>query len=376
MSQARPKVLIVGGGVAALEVCLGLHWDRGVDFDITLVTESQDFVFRPLSVLGPFRHYDPPRFPITQVLRDCDCDIHMGEVVEVDLEGHMAKCAAGEQFEFDVLIVATGAEPHSELANAVVVGTPDSIGELARLVAEVDAGLIKSIVFCFPDGPAWVLPLYELAVFMADHANHYLRDVDVTLLTPQEYPLIEFGREVSHRVTRILARNDVDLVTCATAERFANDTLVTSAGAEIAADAVVAVPSLVGVPIPGLPHDSEGFLPVNEYGRVDGAENVFAAGDISDFRLKQGGVASQQADAVVAAIVEQFGGRAALHGFEPELRGLLLTPQGVEPLSVTINGAPQPSWHQDREFDLVASKIYSTHLSNRLRQLRAEQPVA
>ena len=53
----------------------------------------------------------------------------------------------------------------------------------------------------------------------------------------------------------------------------------------------------------GLPHDAEGFVPVDEHGRVAGCDRVFAAGDVTDFPLKQGGLAAQQADAAADAIL-------------------------------------------------------------------------
>ena len=48
----NPRVVIAGGGVAALEACLALR-DRlsAADLDITLLTPAERFDYRPLSVL-------------------------------------------------------------------------------------------------------------------------------------------------------------------------------------------------------------------------------------------------------------------------------------------------------------------------------------
>jgi sulfide:quinone oxidoreductase len=85
------------------------------------------------------------------------------------------------------------------------------------------------------------------------------------------------------------------------------------------------LPRLVGPPIRGLPHDRDGFIPVDDHGRVEGVDRVWAAGDCTTFPVKQGGIAAQQADAVAAAIVAK-----ASAGPEPApsrlvLRGMLLT---------------------------------------------------
>ena len=55
----------------------------------------------------------------------------------------------------------------------------------------------------------------------------------------------------------------------------------------------------------GLPHDDDGFIPVDEHGHVVGCTDVFAAGDVTASPIKHGGLAAQQADAVAEAIAAQ-----------------------------------------------------------------------
>jgi sulfide:quinone oxidoreductase len=52
---------------------------------------------------------------------------------------------------------------------------------------------------------------------------------------------------------------------------------------------------------------------------------VFVAGDATTFPIKQGGIATQQADAVAEVIAARAGGVTALTSQSPVLRGLLLT---------------------------------------------------
>lgn len=56
-----------------------------------------------------------------------------------------------------------------------------------------------------------------------------------------------------------------------------------------------------------------------------GLPDVFAAGDATDFPVKQGGLAAQQSDAVAATIAAQLDGDAEAEPFHPTLSGLLLT---------------------------------------------------
>ena len=56
-----------------------------------------------------------------------------------------------------------------------------------------------------------------------------------------------------------------------------------------------------------------------------GHDDVFAAGDVADFPVKQGGLAAQQADAAAEAIAAAAGADVDPRPFTPVLRGLLLT---------------------------------------------------
>ena len=65
-------------------------------------------------------------------------------------------------------------------------------------------------------------------------------------------------------------------------------------------------------------------------GRVRDLEDVYAAGDVTAFAVKQGGLAAQQAEAVAEAIAARAGAPVDPAPFRPVIRGLLLT--GAEPI--------------------------------------------
>ena len=100
-------------------------------------------------------------------------------------------------------------------------------------------------------------------------------------------------------------------------------------GPNIPADRVVSLPGLRGPFFPGLPHDADGFIPTDLHGLVAGELDVYAAGDATTSPIKQGGVATQQADAVAEAIAARLGAPIEPAPFRPIMRGLLLT--GGEP---------------------------------------------
>ncbi len=60
-------------------------------------------------------------------------------------------------------------------------------------------------------------------------------------------------------------------------------------GPSLQPDHLVALPRLVGPRLGGLPHDGDGFIEVDDHGRVEGLDSVWAAGDCTTFPIKQGG---------------------------------------------------------------------------------------
>src|SRR5215212_6176852 len=94
---------------------------------------------------------------------------------------------------------------------------------------------------------------------------------------------------------------------------------------QLVVDRVVTLPAVTGPRIDGLRHDDAGFLPVDAHGRVTGAPGVYAAGDATDFPIKQGGIACQQADAAAEAMAAQVGAGVEPTPFRPVLQAVLLT---------------------------------------------------
>src|SRR5450631_3608175 len=64
------KVVIAGGGVAALEASLALHELAGDRVDVTLLSASHEFVYRPMAVLEPFVDRPPRRLTLARFVAE------------------------------------------------------------------------------------------------------------------------------------------------------------------------------------------------------------------------------------------------------------------------------------------------------------------
>jgi NADH dehydrogenase FAD-containing subunit len=94
-------------------------------------------------------------------------------------------------------------------------------------------------------------------------------------------------------------------------------------GKRVDVDRVVALPTLRGRPIPGVPVEEHGFVEIDERCRVKGLEHVWAVGDITTFPVKSGGMATEQADVAAEAMAAAAGADIEPRAFDPAGRGEL-----------------------------------------------------
>lgn len=335
MSQSvRPRVVIVGGGVAALEAMVALRDLLDASVDVDMVTVGDRFRYRPLSVAEPFGIAQPHAFDLAAIASEQGAQLHRGAIEAVDPDRKRVHVRDGPALPYDAALIATGAHTREWLPGAIHFAGPDDVSRMQALVAELDAGEVESIAFTSPGAPCWTLPVYELALLTAAHiGEHGLSDVRLTVLTPERQPLEAFGPATGLLLRELCANRGIALLTGKRPDAYAHGQLTLPAGERLAADRVVALPELYGEPITGLPHDEAGFIPVDHHCAVEGMPSVYAAGDITNYPIKQGGLACQQADAAVEAIAATFGATLEPRPFEPMLRAQLLT--GLIPFYMT-----------------------------------------
>jgi len=70
----RTRVVIAGGGVAALEALLALRADAGQLVDMTLVADTDTFAYRSLQVGEAFGVGHPRRYSLAALAELNDCD--------------------------------------------------------------------------------------------------------------------------------------------------------------------------------------------------------------------------------------------------------------------------------------------------------------
>jgi sulfide:quinone oxidoreductase len=320
------RVVIAGAGVGALEAALALRALAADTVSVELIAPEGEFTYRPLAVAEPFHVGEVRRFPLGPLVEAAGARLRRGTVTSVDPKGKIVRLEDGQVVDYDAFVVALGASPREAVAGSLTFRGPEDGELLSALLERALAGDLRRIVFAVPPANTWPLPLYELALLMAGYlVDNGTRGVEVLLVTPEERPLGVFGLEASQALRELLEIRGVELHTGSAPIAWRDGFLELAGREPIEADAVVALPQLVGPAVAGLPHDGNGFVATDPHGRVPGTTDVYAVGDSTQFPLKQGGIAAQQADAVAAAIAAELAGEADPPAIRPVVRGLLLT---------------------------------------------------
>jgi sulfide:quinone oxidoreductase len=345
-----PDVLIAGGGVAALEAALALRALGEGGIRVELLAPEPQLWYRPLAVAEPFALGEVRHFDLSRLAADAGAALTQGQLVSVDAARHIAYTAPGGAVSYSMLLIACGAAPRPAVDGALTFRGPADREKIEHLLAEIEAGEVRRVAFAVPAGAVWSLPVYELALLTAGWLAARRRDdVSLALVTPEVEPLHLFGDEASAAVRALLEERGIVVHTHAYPAEAREGELLLVGGDVLPADRVVALPRLQGQRIGGIPQTFEGFIPVDPHGRVIGTSDVFAAGDITTFTVKQGGIAAQQAEAAAESIAAALGIAMEPRPFRPVLRGLLLTGDGPQFLHGELSGgagmaSTEPLW--------------------------------
>ncbi|HEU5254238.1 MAG TPA: FAD-dependent oxidoreductase [Solirubrobacterales bacterium] len=324
------KVLIIGGGVGALETALALQDLAGDRTEVTLCAGRGDFLYRPFAVGEPYGASRVLRYRLERLAGLCGAEYRPENIAAIDPARRIATGHDGTQVPYDYLVVACGARLLWSIPGAITFwGVPDE-GEMREVVSRLREGRLRRLVFTMPGGHGWALPAYELALLAASELEKAgIAGTRLTIVTPEDGPLQIFGRRASEQVAELLAAHEIEVLTGTHPVKYEDGALAVVPGERIEADAVVSLPRLEGRHIEGLPYGPDGFVPVDDHARVPGLADVFAVGDVTNFPVKQGGIATQQADVAAEAIALDLGCEVEANPLDPVLRGILWT--GAKP---------------------------------------------
>jgi sulfide:quinone oxidoreductase len=331
------RVVVAGGGIAALEVLAGLHALAGERVTPTLVAPVTSFAFRPLSTAAPFTFRGERTRTLAELAGGLGASFVRDGLTQVDESHSRILTHEGDFLSYDALVVAVGARTsRGEGAARTWTRGPEGTRLFTRLLQDLESGTVQSVAFVVPRGAAWPVDAYELAFVASLAAARGEPRAKVLLLTAEEAPLQAFGHAVGEAVADELTRATIELVTGVEVRdpdaRDGRDNpdegalLQLTPGSPLRVDRAVVLPVAHGPAIGGMPHDSRGFIPVDAHARVAGARRSFAAGDATSLSLKHSTLAASQATAAAEAIAAEAGADVTPTPWSGVLHGLLTVP--------------------------------------------------
>ena len=293
-----------------------------------MLSGSDEFVYHPLTVLEPFEPHAVTRLAWSRVAAELGVAHIPGRLDAVDPDARQITSEEQGQIDYDLLVVAIGGRKRDLVPGVLTVGSPGADQAFAAVLEDLRAGRPMRLSFISPPGVAWSIAIYELALLTAELVDRHGSSAELSLITAEREPLEVLGSEAARRVATLLALAGVELECGQRVSGLQDGRLQIDAGGTRSVDAAIALPAIMGRTLPGIPRNRDDFIVVDEYGLVRGEDCIYAVGDVTDFAIKQGGIATQQADAAASHIAARAGAEVIPAPFDPVLRAALLTGQG------------------------------------------------
>jgi sulfide:quinone oxidoreductase len=319
-------VLIAGGGVAGLEAALALRELAGERVVVSVLEPNDRFEYKPMLVAEPFASGPSTSIELAPVLAQARAGHVLDSLAEVRVGERVAVTGTGRRLAYDSILVAIGGRPKEAVPGALTFGERAERAEFAELLRALGRPRARRIAFIVPPAISWPIAAYELALLTAaERAARRIEGVTLTVVTHEEAPLALLGPAASRLAAATLESAGVALRTGVAVESFDGGELRLAAPEVLPCDRAVALPRLAVPTIGGLPQDDDGFLLTEGQMRVLGAQAVWAAGDVTAFPVKHGGIAAQEAEIAARSIAAAAGIERDVPQFEPVLRAAMLT---------------------------------------------------
>src|SRR6187551_1303767 len=113
------NLLIVGGGPAALEGALAVQRLAAERVQITLLSDRDEFVYRPVSVAEPFGLATAQRFSLARLAAERGFTLHLGRLAAIEPEAGRVRLDDGTFVAYDTLLLALGAQAQEAVPGAL-----------------------------------------------------------------------------------------------------------------------------------------------------------------------------------------------------------------------------------------------------------------
>jgi sulfide:quinone oxidoreductase len=200
----RYTVVICGAGIAAVEGLLRLRALTGDALQIKMLAPNEELRYRPLAVDEPFALRGVRRYPLWRITQRAGAEWIQDAAETIDTDSQRLHTAGGQTVPYDALLLAVGARLTKPFEHVTVFDDEHADEAYRGIVQDVEEGYTRNLAFLLPEGPAWLLPAYELALMTAERAESMGEEgLGIDVLTPESAPLAALGETVSGAVSEL-----------------------------------------------------------------------------------------------------------------------------------------------------------------------------
>jgi apoptosis-inducing factor 2 len=333
-AQARPTVVVLGGGYAGINAAKSLD-----DVASVVLVEPKDAFVHNVASLRALA--DPSWLP--RIYLPYDGLLANGRVIRdraAKVEAGWVTLASGEEIRADYIVLATGSAypfPAKSDMDSTAAAHDKVRAAHAALSAAPRALLIGA-------GPVGIELAGEIKAAWPDkHVT--LLDVADDVLGARFRPELktELRRQLTDLGVRLMLASPLRQAPPSAPGELGTFTVVTKAGTEVTADiwfrcyGVAPASEYLAGELAGA-RRADGFVEVTPYLQVAGQDRVFAVGDVSTADHKMAGIAGRQAQLAAGNIRALITGDGELASYQPS-PPVIIVPIGPEGGSGQLPGS-------------------------------------
>lgn len=300
-----PRLVIIGGGFAGINLAKGL---KNKDIQVVLLDKHNYHTFQPLLYQVSTGGLEPDSiaFPLRKIIKSFpNFYFRLTEVLSVDTEENIINSTIGK-LKYDYLVIATGSKTNYfgntfiERYSMAMKNVPQSLNLRSLIIENFEEALLTSnfeernalmnfvIVGGGPTGVELAGALAEMkkGILPKDYPDLDIRQMQINIVEGSDRLLNSMSEISSVKAEDFLTNLGVHVWKSVQITNYDGYLVTTNSDLSFNSSTVVWAAGVKGAPLNGL--DQECIveraqrIKVNEFNAVNGYNNIFAIGDVSN----------------------------------------------------------------------------------------------